>query len=563
MRALLRLIAFVSAVAMLGYGLLSGSDYVLSANDRTPPGYDNTWLLMLYLSTVPIGYLLFSMIPRQTVGWRRNAWKISAVLVVGFIIVSLQLLRQQFVVAPALANRPVLTETSPDRNPRIFDQQLRTQRGRVFDRNGVELAGRVVGVNGYVQRSYPEPAASYLIGYYSPGLYERSGLEEKYNDYLSGEEGDPIEETRSRLLRRPAVGSDLRLTLDIELQKRAEEILGDRRGAVILMNPKTGEVLAMVTNPAFNAADLAFDPQKPLGEERERIQGVYADLTSDPEAARLVNRATQGLYNPGSTFKTVTGAAALDLGVAQPDQRYYDDGTFEVGGFVINDPNRPDKRKLRWTFEEGYAHSLNAVFAQIGLDVKSAGLREYGARFGFEEPIPFDLRVTPSELERTPGFLSDRVALASTAFGQGQLSVTPMQVLLTAATIANGGELPRPYLVSEIKTPSGGVALQQGRSVIRRVVSPEVAAQMTDVMVAAVDYGSAKLAKVDGVEVAGKTGTAELGEDEDPHAWFTGFAPANNPQVAVVVLVENGGFGSQVAAPLGGELLEAALERRR
>ncbi|MDP9351997.1 MAG: penicillin-binding protein 2 [Chloroflexota bacterium] len=539
MRALLRLIAFVSAVGLLVYGVLDGGD--------------NMWLLVLYLSTVPIGYILFSMVPRQTTGWRRNAWKISAVLVVGFIMLSMQLLRHQFIIASEIASHP--------RNVRNLTAEARTQRGRVFDRNGAELAGRMIARNGIVQRTYPEPSAGYIVGYHSPELFGTAGLERVYDDYLSGERGDPLERTRSSVLHRPPRGNDLHLTLDVQLQRLGQELLGNRRGAIVALEPRTGSVLAMVSNPSYDPARLVRDRSQPFEEEQARIQTAWEEFNEEG-AARLVNRAIQGLYPPGSTFKTVTAAGALDAGVAEPDDVYEDTGRFSVGGFIINDPNRPDEDKTRWTFTEGYQYSLNAVFAQVGLDLGSAGMREYARRFYFEREIPFDLSVTESQVATDPGFLSDPAALASTAIGQGQILATPLQVALTTATIANQGSPPRPYLVSKITTPSGRAVLEQGPEALDRVISPEVAKEMTAIMVTTVAEGSGRRAQVKGVEVAGKTGTAQLGGELDPHAWFTAFAPAEEPQIAVAVLVENAGEGSEVAAPLAGQLISSYLARQ-
>ncbi|MDQ3854981.1 MAG: penicillin-binding protein 2, partial [Chloroflexota bacterium] len=547
MRALFRVLALVAAIALLGYGLVASSWDMLSGQGAVSYDGDSIWMLSVYASCIPIGYLLFSLIPRQTIGWRRNACKIAAVLVVGFIVVSLQLLRQQFVIAPALASRPVESPEGPVLNPRTIAAEVRTQRGRVFDRRGRELAGRQVTPDGRVRRTYPVPEASYLVGYYtanSPFNRGNSGLESSYDNYLSGRAGNPVENARSRLLRQALVGSDLYLTLDAELQRLAQRLLGGRRGAIIAMNPKTGEILAMASSPAYNAADLAYNPDAAASAEEARLQRSWRELTGDTQAARLLNRATQGLYSPGSTFKTVTAAAALDTGVADPEKVYEDDGTFAVGGFVVQDPNRPDKSKTRWTFTEAYQYSLNAVFAQVGLEVGSAGMREYGRRFGYEREVPFDLPVRVSQLESTPGFLSDQVALANTAYGQGQLLTTPLQVLLTTATVADGGTMPSPYLVNEVRTPGGRVVVRNRPGALgEAVVSPEVARELTRLMVTAVESGSGRSARIEGLSVAGKTGTAQLGAGRNPHSWFTAFAPAENPRVAVVVLIEHGGEG--------------------
>ncbi|MEJ7652436.1 MAG: penicillin-binding transpeptidase domain-containing protein [Chloroflexia bacterium] len=225
-------------------------------------------------------------------------------------------------------------------NPRARATELRTQRGRVFDRNGVEIAGRVVGPDGLTRRTYPVPTLSYLVGYYTanaPINRGNAGLEGVYDDYLSGREGDPVQAARSRLLRRPVV-DPICPTVDADLQNLGQRLLGDQRGAVIVMNPRSGEVLAMVSNPAYNAADLAYNPEAEYDAELGRLTEAWDGINSDNEAARLVNRATQGRYSPGSVFKTVTAAAALDSNVAQPDTVYEDDGRPAVGGSSCSTP---------------------------------------------------------------------------------------------------------------------------------------------------------------------------------------------------------------------------------
>ncbi len=548
MRKLLRLVSIILAAALLGYGIAAGTD--------------DLWLVAVYAAAVPIGYLIYSLLPRQTVGWRRNVWAISATVMLGFVLLSLQLLRQQFIVAPVLASRPIPAGTGGTVvNPRVYESELRVQRGRIFDRNGVELAGRVVSPNGLVRRTYPVASTSYIIGYHTPSyLYGNAGLEERFNEYLSGQRGNPIGQIKARMLHRPLVGDDLHLTLDSKLQTLAQRLLGNRSGAIVVMDPRNGQILAMVSNPAYDAAELSYDPTKPRSEEVRRIQRAYERIVSSGDA-RLLNRATQGLYSPGSTFKTVTAAAALDTGTASPNTVYEDDGSYVVNGYVILDPNRPDKSRTKWTLEEAYEYSLNAVFAQVGLKLGAANMQEYGRRFMYDRQIPFDLPVTKSQLVTKPGFLSDPVALASSAFGQGQILATPLEILLDTATIANDGVMPSPYLVSEIKNPQGQVVYSFEPQPLSHVVSPRTAQQMKDMMVAAVEHGSGFEARIPGIEVAGKTGTAQLGKGK-PHAWFTAFAPADHPKVAVVVLVEHGGEGYSVAAPIARQLIEAALNVR-
>ncbi len=543
MKFFLRLLSLVCIAGLLIYGATSGSDVI--------------WMSCLYLSMLPLCYLIFSMIPVDAPDWKKNTWRIVGVLMASFIMLSLQLLRQQFIIADTYATTPV----GGLYNPRLLNAELRVVRGRIYDRNGIEIAGRVITKQGYVRRTYSDPSTSYIAGYFTPdAVIGKSALEKAYDDYLSGRAGDPIERLRSKVFHTPMVGNDLVLTLDARLQNLGQRLLGSRRGAIVMMNPKTGEVLTLVSNPTYNAQDLTMNPDPSVrNQEINRLREELSKISSGADA-RLINRALQGLYSPGSTFKTVTAAAAIDLGVAEPDDIYEDDGEFVVGGHIVRDPNRPDESKTKWTLLEAYKWSLNAVFAQVGLQVEAAGLREYARRFGFEKRIPFDLPISISQLAKDPADLSNRVLLADTAFGQGEILATPMEINLITSTIANEGVMPAPYLVKKIVSPSGRVIEERSYTPLEQVVSKDTAQKIKEMMVATVDSGSGQNAKIPGVKVAGKTGTAQLGEGQAPHAWFTAFAPADNPQFAVTVLVENGGEGYKVAAPIAKAMLQAALQ---
>lgn len=545
----LRTLAVILAAAILTFGVLSGSG--------------RYWILAVFASAIPIGYLVYSMIPRQIVGWRRNTSKISATLIVCFVLLSMQLLYQQAIVAPTLATQPISTTNGNTIvNPRVYESEIQIQRGRIYDRTGREIAGRIVNANGLVRRTHPVPDASNVLGYNTPSfLYGNAGLEAKYNDYLTGNKGNSLGKIKSQLLHEPLVGDDMYLTLDANLQELGNRLLGNRKGAIVVMNPQTGEVLALVSNPSYNANVLTLNPDKPRSQESRRIQRAYQRIVRSNDG-RLLNRPLQGLYPPGSTFKTVTAAAALDSGKATPDETFHDDGSINVEGNVIEDPNRPDKSRTEWTLSEAYQYSLNAVFVQLGERLGQAGLTDYGHRFMYDRDIPFDLPISRSQLANQPSDLNSKTAIASTAFGQGEILATPIEIALNTAVIANGGVMPTPYLVSKIKNPSGDVVFQQGYKPLNTVIKPETASTMKDIMVKTVDNGSGYLAQIPGIKVGGKTGTAQLGTGQ-PDAWFTAFAPAENPKVVVTVIVERGGEGYSVAAPIAKQLLMEALNVRQ
>jgi peptidoglycan glycosyltransferase len=440
-------------------------------------------------------------------------------------------------------------------NPRVQVADLEARRGRVFDRHGAVLADTLFEGD-TVRRVYPDPESAYVVGYFSPLLYGKAGLEATYDDELAGSDGNnAILRNVDALLDRPPEGLDLRLTLDAELQREAHRLLAGRPGAAVLLDVETGAVLTLASNPHYdpNALFTAYPS------ERDAAVAAWDALLAEP-ATPLVLRATDGLFAPGSTFKVVTAGAAIDAGFADPDLIYEDDGELNVEGRVIVEQNRPDESRAEWTLREGLAWSLNVVFAQVGLQLGPDRLREYADRFGFGHAIPFDLPVAESRLETTPGFLDGLPAIAETAFGQGQLQATPLQMALVAQTIANGGETMRPYLVDELRTQEGETVRRTEPEGWRRPVSEATAAQVREMMVGAVEQGVAQGALLDGYEVGGKTGTAETGDGE-PHAWFIGFAgdPGAPPRYAVAVVLERGGAGLAGSLAVGRDLLAAAL----
>jgi peptidoglycan glycosyltransferase len=339
------------------------------------------------------------------------------------------------------------------------------------------------------------------------------------------------------------------------LQRQAHAALGERTGAAVLLEIESGAVLALVSTPSFDPNALVVVTAK----DREPARSAWAALEANPRAP-LVQRATSGIYPPGSTFKVITAAAAIDTGIAAPDTVYEDAGALTVAGHTLVEQNRPNVEQTLWTLTEAISWSLNVVFAQIGLQLGGETLAEAAWGWGWEGEIPFDLPVEPSWVHVTPEFLEDPVAVAETAFGQGELLTTPLQMALVAAGIAHDGEMPRPYLVAGFSEPDGAKVWQMRPSLWRRGTGPAAANQTAGMMVSAVEMGALGTAFVPGYTVGGKTGTAETGSG-DPHAWFIGFIglPGEAPRYAVAVIVEAGGGGGQVALPIGRDLLVAAM----
>jgi peptidoglycan glycosyltransferase len=548
MRAFTRVVAFFAALLLITYGL---SD--------TEEQADRLWLLMLLAAGVLLALAFWPWGTRTLPVFNRTLLRWATIILVGFTLMSVQLVRVQVVESGRTVGRVVEAPNGEIvANPRERIKALEVQRGRILDRDGRVLADSVLRDDGTYARTYPEPATGPLIGYYSPALYGASNIEAAFDEYLSGEDGgNPAEEWLNGLLHQDTRGYDLRLTIDLGLQQLATDLLAGRPGAVVLLDPATGEVLAMVGAPAFDPNQLYANAGQQTPEQLEAIQGYWARLNDDPDRP-LIFRPTDGLYSPGSTFKTVTATAIIDSEQATPESVYRDEGIFEVDGRIIEEANRPDPNRANWTLEESYAYSLNVVFAQLGLQLGSGGIWDYGSRFGFGDAVPFDFDTAPTQLANAREELANRALLADTGFGQGQILASPLQMAMVVAAVVNDGEMMRPHVVDQAMKADGEVVERFGDDTWRRVMSGESAAAMRQLMIASSAYGYAQAAQIDGMTVGGKTGTAELGEGE-PHSWFTGFAEVDDRALVAAVIVEHGGPGSQAALPIGRALLEAAL----
>ncbi|MGZ6329200.1 MAG: peptidoglycan D,D-transpeptidase FtsI family protein [Candidatus Limnocylindrales bacterium] len=437
-------------------------------------------------------------------------------------------------------------------------------RGRILDARGTVLAQDVVP-GGARRRSYPVPSAAPAVGYWSPTL-GAVGLERTYDAQLSGFAGlTPVDRLLRKFRHDPTDAQDVVTTLDARLQAQAVRLLGGRRGAIVALEPATGRVLAMVSSPTYDPNRLV-DPKTGTA--------YLASLVAGPaDAAPLLNRATLGRYTPGSVFKIVTaiaglGSGALEASTTYPDQPAEEQTGFVVSGFTVVDGHHDFTGDTALDLTQATSVSCNIYFAHTGLAVGGARLRDWARRLGFEAPIPFDLPVAPSQVTAgtgpQDGFVDD-VELANAAYGQGTTAVTPLQMALVAATVANRGVLMRPSLVDALRASSDGATLEQRSPQVWRQVLPAAQAELLrQAMQAAVEssWGRpfAGAAKIPGVPTAGKTGTAQLGGSGEPHAWFIGFAPADAPKIAVAVLLEQGGHGGQVAAPIGGQLMAAWLK---
>ncbi|WP_131103173.1 peptidoglycan D,D-transpeptidase FtsI family protein [Ornithinimicrobium sufpigmenti] len=410
-------------------------------------------------------------------------------------------------------------------------------------------------------RVYDSPNRyAHITGYYSFIYGAGAGLERTTNSLLAGTDDSLFYQRLADVLTgRPATGTNLELTIDPAVQQAAVDALGDRRGAAVALDPRTGAILAMVSRPAY-------DPNALSSHNLTAVEQAYEQLAADPERP-LVNRAIGGdLYPPGSVFKLVTAAAALESGDFEPDTELEGPLTYTLPGTSTDLPNfqgaacDPEGRP---TLAVSIQVSCNTSFAWLAGELGADALREQAEDFGFGQALEVPLPVTPSTY---PAEL-DEPQLALTGIGQHDVRVTPLQVAMMAAGIANDGVVMTPYLIETLRGADLEVVDQTSPRTLSRAVSQSTAQELTEMMTMVVQRGSGQLAQVPGVEVAGKTGTAEYGAQGGAHAWFTGFAPADDPQIAVAVIVESatdnwtGETGGVVAAPVARAMLQAGVDR--
>lgn len=408
------------------------------------------------------------------------------------------------------------------------------------------------------QRTYTDgPLYASATGYYSI-VFGRTALEQTENSLLAGT-SDALFWNRLRDLfgGREQQGASIELTLRAQLQQVAAEALGDNRGAVVALDPKTGAILAMVTSPTFDPAVLA-------GHNTTEVNEAYRELDAD-EDGPLINRAIAGdTYPPGSTFKVIVSAAALEAGYT-PDSTVYAPDELPLPGSTASIENYGGEscgKTEQITLEQALTVSCNTAFADLGITLGWDAIETKAKEFGWTDTFRVPLVVTPSRLPDQP----DDAQTAMSSIGQFDVRATPMQMAMVAAAIANDGRLMTPYLVDTARASDLTVIEKSTPTQYSRPLTTSQAGELTQMMVSVVDSGTGTAARIPGVTVAGKTGTAETGLSTAPHAWFIGFAPAENPVVAVAVIVENGGSlgseatGGKVAAPIAKAVMQKAID---
>jgi penicillin-binding protein A len=444
--------------------------------------------------------------------------------------------------------------------------QFRIKRGVIRAADGTLLATNVrrkIGGQTLYFRRYPTRTLfAQLVGY-STQVRSRAGLEQSENAYLTSSNanlGTILNKAIDKLKGVTITGNDLILSVRPRIQRIAMTQLAGKCGAAVVMNPKTGKVYALASQPTY-------DPN--LVEKHFNL--IKAPNAPCHPAAPLLNRATDGLFTPGSTFKVVTATAALNAHKFTPDSTFNDPGyCTEYGKQVSNaaSPDGPVEAFGTVTFAQGLQHSINSVFCNIGKAIGAGLILNYTKKYGFYQDPPIE---TPSDEKAASGLYnngrlffpshpSTQVDPGRMAFGQERLAVTPLQMAMVASTVANGGVEMSPSVLLRVVDSHGKTIVRVEPKKLQRVMSTTTAGEIRSMMVAAVDSGTGTAAQIPGTPVAGKTGTAETGNSGINTTWFICFAPAYNPQVAVAVTLENQhGFGGTTAAPIAKVLMQAVL----
>jgi penicillin-binding protein A len=492
----------------------------------------------------------------------RQIRKLGIALLALFLIAFAQVNYIQVFAADRIAEDPANAQ-------RQLIAEYKVDRGSILAADGTTVLASSRKSPGQLrfQRRYPHGELyAHETGFYS-FVFGRTELEQSYNEFLTGDAAELLPQTLTDLiLGRPKQGATIVTTLVPEIQEAAAAAAEAEAGdvAIAAIDPATGDVLALVSEPSY-------DPNLLASQDPKVVRDSWDELNADPEKP-LLSRASDELFPPGSTFKLVTASAALENGFGPeslwPNPNELDlpltDATIEnFGGSTCSGGSQI-------TLADALRQSCNVVFGAVGLELGADRLAEQARAYGFtaeagEDLVPFDIPWSSGVFPAPETFEGRDPAVAISAIGQQDVAANPLQMALVGAAIANDGVEMQPRLVTEARDPSGRVIAEFQPKEFSRPLSPENAAALTQMMVGVVASGTGTAAQIPGVTVAGKTGTAQHGEDENPHAWFVCFAPAEAPEVAVAVIVLDGGSlgseatGGQVAAPIARAVVEAAL----
>lgn len=444
------------------------------------------------------------------------------------------------------------------RNVRAVYDSYKTQRGAILvDGQPIAYSEPADDVYRYL-RVYESPMYSAITGFFS--FYQgATGIESSMNSYLTGQNSSQFFEQISALLSgNPVQGGSVELTIDPKAQKAAWDALGKMKGAVVAIEPKSGKILALVSKPGFDANLLAVH-------SGEASNANYQELLAN-ENGPLLNRALTELYAPGSTFKVIVATAALESGQYTPESQIPNPPKFQLPGtnvFIQNSGEGKCGGQATVSIADALKLSCNVPFAQLGLALGQDRIRAQAELFGFGKDFEIPMAVTPSVYPTG----MDEPQTALSAFGQFDDRATVMQMAMVSAAVANGGVLMKPNIIELVQSSNLAMLYQPAAEVASQTMSGQTAALVNQMMVDAVSSGVSSNARISGVSVAGKTGTAQNGDEAPYTLWFTGFAPADNPQVAVAVVIADGGGkgqngrGNSLAAPVARKVMEAVLRK--
>ncbi len=460
---------------------------------------------------------------------RRNLLRLGQGFLWAYAFMAVWLAYWHVVRAPALNADP--------HNPRATERLKITQPGKVLTSDGkVIVEGARSEFEWYL--AYPgHEAFCHLTGYNS-----ETGLQKPLRDALYGQ--GVYEDPWSRLLRGRRTGCDVTLTINARAQARAAQLMSGARGAVVALDPRTGGILVLVSAPSYEPGGVVTSREDFAAFQRNREK---------PE----LNRALLGQYAPGSVLKILTAAAALDAAVVRPTDLFVCKGQTKISGATI--VCRLPKGHGNLDFNYAFQDSCNVVFAEVGSRLGPQRFQDYVRRFMLLQAPELPLPSAGGRMAAMNGPAAV-AEVAEAAFGQGATMVSPVAIARLAATIANRGVVPKLQLVQRIVGPDGRVYQELKPETLNPAVSAATAQTVAGMMVNVVERGTGRQAAISGVRVAGKTGSAE-NPSGLPHAWFAGFAPADDPRVVVAVIVENGGSGGGSAAPIAREVMKVLLGR--
>jgi peptidoglycan glycosyltransferase len=482
----------------------------------------------------------------------RAIGRVATAVVVLLLLLVAQLTYLQVIDAKDLANDP--------RNSRTYLSDFTRPRGEIITADGKVLAKSIPSKDEYeYQRVYPYGELfAQTVGYQSV-VVGSTGIEKEYNAVLSGRDRSHLQlrDLGDLLLGRKQTGNVV-LSLRADVQLIIKSALGNQAGSVVVMDPRTGALLGMYSNPSF-------DPQPLAGHDPKAVQAYWRSLNPESPDTTLLPRAYRQRYPPGSTFKIATTEAALDTGTATPTSQFAHRRSFtppQAGRSISNFGGE----SCGGTLEESFVHSCNTTFAQLGLELGEKFPPQLSG-FGIYEAPPIDL--SPGAAVSSgpvPGTFNDnKPVFALAGIGQGEVAATPLQMALIGGAVADHGTVMRPHVAAEIRDDEGRKVSTITPKAWKVAMPPATAATITEFMTQVVARGTGTAGQIAGVTVAGKTGTAQSCETCAPHAWFVAFAPAENPQYAVAVFVERGGnmgneaTGGHVAAPIAASVLKYLL----